>query len=205
MPAKSRFEARAVRQLAVVEPEHRFVEVGVEVEGARRDVGTVQRPLHAGPEVLDIVRVNATLGETQRVVDEVVNVVAIGLPVRAERIRVEDGAGQHVRLNARDERRRLSQRQLFWRVGDNCLGGLRADAGRPGSEAAVLLESPRRTAQCPARRSVTTRCSNTKSNVKPGRKARPPRLSGLANEARSASRQGKACRRSSHNVCGVRE
>ena len=58
--------------LASVKPE----DLLVEVERPRRDIGAVQRPFHAGPEVLDSVRVNTTFDVLSEVVNECMEVVA---------------------------------------------------------------------------------------------------------------------------------
>jgi len=75
------------------------------MKSARGDIRPAQSTLQARPEVFDVVRVDAAFDVAQGMVDEFVRVVAIRLPIRAERIGAEHRSRQHVRVNARDERR----------------------------------------------------------------------------------------------------
>ena len=74
---EDRDEPAAVVVLTLVEAEHLLVQVGVEVERSRGDIGTAQRPLQARPEVLDMVRVNAALDVRDGVVNDFVLILTL--------------------------------------------------------------------------------------------------------------------------------
>ena len=100
-------ESSTVVVAAFVEAEHLLVNVGFQMESARRDIRPVERPLQTRPEVFDVVRVGAAFDVAQGVVDEVVGVVPIGLPIRAQGVGVKYRSRQHVQVDARDERGRF--------------------------------------------------------------------------------------------------
>ena len=81
---------------ALVETEHLFIEIGVEVERTRGNVGARDRPLEDAPKVLDVVGVNAPFDIRLRVVNDVVRVVFFRRNIGAVRVGVERRAGRNV-------------------------------------------------------------------------------------------------------------
>lgn len=100
-------EAAPVVILPLVEAEHLLAKVGVKMEGTRSDIRSLERPLQARPKVFDVVGVNATFNVGHGVVNEFVNVGRASLAVRTQRVGVENGARQYVRVNLRQKRRSL--------------------------------------------------------------------------------------------------
>jgi hypothetical protein len=64
------YETVGVVPLAFVEAENLLVNVGVKMEGSRSDIGSVKRPLQAGPTVLDSVRVDDAFAIGHEMVNE---------------------------------------------------------------------------------------------------------------------------------------
>lgn len=100
-------EPSAVIVAAFIEAEHLLVNVGFQMECARRDVSAVQRALQARPKVFDVVRMNTAFDVAQGMVDKLVRVVVIGSPIRTQSVGIKNRTRQHVGVNARDERRRF--------------------------------------------------------------------------------------------------
>ena len=98
-------ESSTVVAAPFVKAKHLLVNVGFQMESARSDIRAVERAFQARPKVFDIVGVNAAFDIAERVVDELVSVVAISLPIRAQGVGIQHRSWQHVRVNARDERR----------------------------------------------------------------------------------------------------